>query len=133
MALFIVCIASCSSEPTKNREEKLQANVTDLRDTLRNTVKDTEKLAQMLALVDQNTVELHAGIKEYEKLRKEDALLNTNYNASRDEFKQLGDRIQYVRQEFWTRLIKVRMALAQLATGDEWKKITSRDLTILNN
>jgi len=38
-----------------------------------------------------------------------------------------------VRKEMRSKVISTRQALAQLATDDEWKKITSRDLAILGN
>jgi len=133
IASLIAGLSSCSNEPAKTHEERVQANITDLRDTLRNAVKDSARLEQMLTIVDQESTRLRSEIVEFEKLRKEEADLNANYNASREEFEQMGKRIQSVREEFHTRLIKARMAIAQLATDDEWQEITSLDLAILNN
>ena len=133
VVLLIAGILGCSTEPSKTDDEKLQANELDLSDTLRSTVKDTDRLRQMLALVDQLTAELQVGLDELAKLREEEALLNADYNASLEELHKVGDRIQSVRVEYRAKLIRMRMALAQLATDDEWKKITSRDLAISNN
>jgi hypothetical protein len=73
------------NEPAKIREERVQANITGLRDTLHNAVKDSVRLEQM------------------------------------------SKRIQSVGEQFHSRLIKARMAIAQLATEDECKEITSLD------
>ena len=133
IALLFAGLSGCSNEPAKTQEEHVQANLTDLRDTLRSVVKDPARLEQMLVIVDQESDQLISEIVEFEKLRKEDVRLNANYHASREEFEQLGKRIQSVREQFENRLIKARIAIAQLATDDEWEKITSRDLAILHN
>ena len=87
----------------------------------------------MQAIVDQNAAEMQLGFEEFARLRKEEVRLNANYDASQDEFRQLGDRIHSARKENRSLVIHTRMALAQLTTDDEWKKITSRDLAIFNN
>lgn len=133
MALLLAGMAGCSSEPAKTGGEQLQASETDLRDTLRSAVQDDGRLQQMLALVEQNAAQIKTGIEELEKLRKEEVQLNANDSASRDAFRQLGDRIQHVREEYRSKVIKLRTALAQLATDEEWKKITSRDLALFNS
>jgi len=132
-AFLVVGISGCSSEPAKTGKEQLQANVIDLRDKLRNTIKDAGRLQQMQAIVDQNAAEMQLGFEEFARLRKEEVRLNANYDASQDEFRQLGDRIHSARKENRSLVIHTRMALAQLTTDDEWKKITSRDLAIFNN
>jgi predicted nuclease with TOPRIM domain len=133
LALLVAGISGCSSEPAKTGKEQLQANAIDLRDTLRNTIKDAGRLQQMQAIADQNAAEMQLRVEELARLRKEEVRLNANYDASKDEFRQLGDRIQSVRKQYRSLVIRTRTELAQLTTDDEWKKITSRDLAIFNN
>ena len=133
LAFLVVGISGCSSEPVKTGKEQLQASVIDLRDTLRNTIKDAGRQQQMQAIVDKNAAEMQLGVEELARLRKEEVRLNANYGASMDEFRQLGDRIQSVRKQDRSLVIHTRTALAQLTTDDEWKQITSRDLAIFNN
>ena len=126
-------LTGCSTPKPKSAEETAQANVADLNQTLRNTVKDAGRLQQMLALADQVAVDLKAGTLELASLQKEQAKLAADYKASRDDFRRLGDRMQTVRMESLAKGMRARQALAKLATDDEWKKITSRDLAILGN
>jgi septal ring factor EnvC (AmiA/AmiB activator) len=133
IAVFIVGLVACSSEPTKTREEQLQANITDLHETLHKSVQDTDKLHRMLAVVDQKTPELQRSLEEFTRLRKEQVQLNANYNATLDEFRQLDGRIKSVRMKYRETAVNMRTALAQLSNDDEWKKITSRDLAIFKN
>jgi hypothetical protein len=128
-----VCITGCASSKPQSTEEQTRANAADLRESLKDTVKDPGRLQQMLAITDQAAVDLETRATKLATLLKEQDLLNTNYNASKDEFRQLGDRMLTVRKEMRSKVISTRQALAQLATDDEWKKITSRDLAILGN
>ena len=130
--VLIGCLSGCFNNTEKIEQEPVLSSYADLRDTLRNTVKDSAKLDRMLAIVDQELIKLKSQIAELKELRREDVLLNANYNASRDDFERIGNRIHSVHEQFYSGLIKTRMAIAQLATDDEWKKITSRDLVIRN-
>ena len=87
----------------------------------------------MLALADQASADLEAGAAELAGLRQEQDRLNKNYNATKDEFREFGDRMQAVRNEVRFKVIEARQALAQLATDDKWKKITARDFAIVGN
>ena len=133
LLILIAGAPGCSSAPAKTSEELAQASAAELRETLKATVKDAGRLQQMLTLADQAAADMQAGAVAIAKLRKEQGRLNANYNATKDEFRQLGDLMQSARKEYRSRLISARQALAQLATDDEWKKITSRDLAILGN
>jgi predicted nucleic acid-binding Zn-ribbon protein len=113
--------------------EKLQENITDLRAKLRDVIKDAGRLQQIQAIVDQRAAEMQKGFDEFARLRKAQVRLNANYDASQDEFRQLGNSIQSVRAEYRSKVIQTRQAIAQLTTDDEWEKITSRDLAIFND
>jgi len=129
----VIDIAGCACNKPQNKEERVQASAADLRTTLQATVKDAGRLQQMLAITDRAESELDPGAAELARLLKEQDRLNADYNAGRDAFQKLGERIQTLRGEQRSRIIGTRQALAQLATDDEWKKIASLDLAILGN
>jgi predicted nucleic acid-binding Zn-ribbon protein len=133
LAFIVISISGCSSEPAKTNVEKLQENITDLRAKLRDVIKDAGRLQQIQAIVDQRAAEMQKGFDEFARLRKAQVRLNANYDASQDEFRQLGNSIQSVRAEYRSKVIQTRQAIAQLTTDDEWEKITSRDLAIFND
>ena len=132
-SLLATGLFACTSEPAKTPEEKNQANAADLRQTLQDAVKDSGRLQQMLALADQFEIELQTGMTEFAKLHQEQQQLNADYTATREAFQQLGEHLQQVRTEYRSKMITTRMAIAQLATDDEWKKITSRELALFGN
>ena len=133
MALLLIAVSSCSNEPAKTTEEQFQASAADMRNTLRKTVTDDSRLRKMLALIDRADADMQSGAREFKKVREQQQRLNADYDTTRDELQQIGDKIQAVRKTYRDRVISVRQELAQLATNDEWKSITSRDLAIFGN
>jgi len=123
-------LTGCATPKPQTAEEKVQASASDLREVLESTIQDAGRRQQMLVLVDRAEADLKAGAVELAGLLKEQERLNADYNASRDEFRKLGDRMQAVRKEYRAKTISARQSLASLATDQEWKKITSRDRAI---
>ena len=130
--LFLVAsLSACASRSDKSSEDKVNDSAAELREILKSTVKDADRLQQMLVLANQFEADMKAGTAEIAKISKEQGRLNADYNASRDDFRQLGELIQAARTEYRTKQISTRNALAQLATDYEWKKITFSDHAIL--
>jgi DNA repair exonuclease SbcCD ATPase subunit len=128
-----VCFTGCANPKPMSMEEQVHASTVDLRETLKDTIKDAAKLQQMLAIADQATADLEAGVAELASLREKQERLNADYNASRDEILQLGEQALKVLKETRSKVVSARQVLAQLANDDEWEKITSRDMAILGN
>jgi len=126
-------LTGCASTEPKVAGAKVQASAVDLRETLKDTVKDAARLSQMLVVADQIGVDMVAGAKELDRLQKEQSLLNADYNTTPEALSQIGERIQAVRMEYRAKAISARQSLAKLATDKEWKKITSRDLALIGN
>jgi hypothetical protein len=123
-------ITGCARQKPQSPEELARASAVDLRKALQDTIKDAGRLQQILAIADRTSADVETGASDLAKLLQEQDRLNGDYNASREEFRQLGDRIQVLRKEHRSRFISDRNALAQLATDEEWKKIASRELTV---
>ena len=130
-AIWIVAsgifIIGCAGKKPQSAEEKVQANSVELRKTLKDTVKDTGRLQQMLAISDRAAADLEADAADVAELLKEQDRLNADYNASREEFRQLGDRLEAMRKKSRSTFMKAHHAIAQLATDDEWKKIAAHN------
>jgi len=128
-----ICVTGCASSKQLSTEEQVHASTVDLHETLKDTVKDAARLQKMLAIADQAEADLKAGVAELANLKKKQERLNADYNASRDEILQLGAQARKVRKETRSKVVSARTALAQLATDDEWEKITSRDMALIGN
>ena len=89
-----VCVTGCAGKKPQTAEEQVRASAPDLRATLQDTVKDAGRLQQMLAIADRAAADLEAGAAELAKLQKEQDRLNADYNATRDDIQQLGERMQ---------------------------------------
>ena len=126
-------LAGCASTKPQALDAKIQASATDLRETLQATIKDAGRLAQMRAVADQIGADLLAGATELARLQQEQARLNADYTTTPEALRQVGEQMQSVRTAYRTKALAARQALAQLATDDEWKKITSRDLALIGN
>ena len=126
-------LSGCATPKPQTAEETVQASAADLREVLESTIQDAGRLQQMLALADRAGADLKAGAAELAGFSKEQERLNADYNASRDELRKLVDRMQAVRKEYHAKAISARQALASLATDQEWKKITSRDLALFGH
>jgi uncharacterized protein YukE len=117
-------LSGCASTPPVPGAQ-IQASAADLREALKDFVKDAGRLAQMLAVVDQVAPELQAGAKELDRLQQEQSRLNADYTTTPEALRQIGEQLQSVRAACRTKALATRQALAQLATDAEWKKITS--------
>ena len=126
------CLTGCSTPNPQTPEEKIQASAEDLRATLERAVEDVGKRRQMQALADQALADLQAATAELAGLRQEQERLNADYNATREAFQELDDRMQVLRRKYVAQFIDARQVLAGLATDDEWKEITGRDQALLN-
>ncbi len=131
LMFLVVGVSACASKPDKSIEDQIHDNAAELKEILKSTVMDADRLQKMLALADQAEADMEAGTAEIAKLNKEQGRLNADYNASWEEFRQLGERMQAARMKYRTKQISTRHALAQLATDDDWIMITSRDHAIL--
>jgi predicted nuclease with TOPRIM domain len=136
LALMVAAGASlsgCATAEPPVAGSKMQASADDLRQTLKETVKDAGRLSQMLAVADQIGADLATGAKELDRLQQEQARLNAEYATTPDALREIGERIQSVRTECQAKAIRARQSLARLATDKEWKKITARKLALVGN
>jgi hypothetical protein len=133
MVAASACFTGCTSTEPAVAGAKMQASAGDLRETLKDTVKDAGRLSQMLAVADQIAADMQAGAKELDALQQELTRLNVDYNTTPDALRQIDEQMLSVRKEYRAKAISARQALAKLATDKEWKKITSRDLALVGN
>jgi vancomycin resistance protein YoaR len=132
VTLASIYLTGCSSSKPQTKEERVQASSVDLRKTLQDTIKDADRLQQMLAIIDRASASIESDATELATVLKEQDRLNADYNASRDDFRKIGDRLEALRKKHRSAFLSARQSLAQLATDDEWKKISSRDLELLS-
>jgi septal ring factor EnvC (AmiA/AmiB activator) len=128
----LISVSGCSSSKPQTKEERIQASSVDLRKTLQDTIKDTDRLQQMLAIIDRASASIEADATELATDLREQDRLNADYNASLDDFRKIGERLEALRKKHRSAFLSARQSLAQLATDDEWKKISSRDLELLS-
>lgn len=126
-------LTGCASTEPLVAGAKVQASAADLRETLADVVKDAGRLSQMLVLADQAGADLETGAKELNRLQQEQTRLNAEFTATPDALRQIGERLQSLRTDYEVKAISIRQSLARLATDEEWKKITSRDLALIGN
>jgi len=126
-------LTGCASTAPQAPGAKIQASTADLHATLQDTVKDAGRLAQMRAVADQIGADLLAGAQELARLQQEQTRLAADYTTTPEALRQVGEQMQSARTAYRTKALAARQALAQLATDDEWKQITSRDLALIGN
>ena len=130
--LVVAGAGSCSSTPPKSSEEALAASARNLRQVLQTTIKDPATLEQMLAIVDRAAPQVRQGLAEFVKLQQEQKHLDAAYAATPEDFHRLYGRLDAARENYRVLVLDTRMALAALASDEEWKQIVSRDLPIVD-
>ena len=135
----VVCLAlvaagawSCTSAPPKSSEQALAASARNLRQMLQKTVKDPARLEQMLAIVDDAAPRMGQGLAELLKLQTEQKHLQAAYEATPDDFRALYERMDAAREQYRSLFVDTRMALAELASDEEWEHIVAPDLALLD-
>lgn len=119
---FLFLIAGCGGTPPDADEVERQA-FDDLREEVRLTIDDADREGAVLTIVDQLQVDFVNVRRLAEQRRESLRALNSNYDATREQFEELLDDFSRQREAGHARFREARKAFREATTTEEWARL----------
>ena len=121
--LFLLfLIAGCGGTPPDADEVERQA-FDDLREEIRLTIDDADREGAVLTIVDQLQVDFVNVRRLAEQRRESLRALNSNYDATREQFEEMLAEFGQQREEGHARFQESRKAFRDATTPEEWARL----------
>jgi len=124
---LVILLMSCSHEPKPSAQVTAKGAFDELRIAVRAEIEDTNRVNKVAVMVDQ----LEQFMTEAAEARKAHSArifaLNTNYDATEDDFRSLFKDFNAKRDARQERILAFDQRARALTTEKEWKAI-SRDV-----
>ena len=129
LMLVLAALTGCSSKhPTA--EQQVRGEVQAYEAQIRNLVADPVRADQLVALTKEFQQEAAASVAIFRDYRAKMAALNSNYEATREQFEALLNE-QNGHREVWTKkLTALREQMTALTTDSEWEELRKARLSI---
>jgi hypothetical protein len=132
--LFIVgliLLLSCSNQNLTTKEDKGQKVIVELRELIKTEIKDPERQAQILQIVDGVEIESQKFFKFYQDHDKNISQLHIAYETSRENLEKVIDEFNKKYDAYLKMLIRKRSEMRQLTSIEEWETIMDRESTFI--
>jgi uncharacterized coiled-coil DUF342 family protein len=132
LTLALAAVAGCSSKRELTPEQQAQADVTAYEAQIHKIVPDPARADQLVALTNefqQLATESIANVKSY---RAKVAALNTDYDATRQDYEALFSQQDASREAFIKKAGALRERIAALTTDSEWEELKKARLRLLD-
>lgn len=129
--LVLVFMFACGSQKLATTDDSGQETVTEQRELIQNNIKDPQKQAKLLQIVDEVGQESEKFFIYYQKHNKKTARLNKDYKASRKDFEKVIADFNQQYEAYLRMLILKRSDMRELTTKDEWTQIMDRESTFI--
>ena len=137
VGLLVLCVALACTGCGKIKEKKAKSKepapymgdewLDGIKTAIQDNVHDPGRAGKMLEVVRAIAVDLRDVDEMVKKYYADLADLNTDYNSTPDDFRKLGEEFNSKTQDYRNRFLDNRFKLKDLATPEEWKKITDQD------
>jgi hypothetical protein len=132
LTLALAAIASCSAKRGLTPEQQAQADVAAYEAQIHRIVPDPARADQLVALTNefqQLATESIANVKSY---RAKAAALNTDYDATRQDYEALFSQQDASREAFIKKAGALRERMAALTIDSEWEELKKARLRLLD-
>jgi len=132
LMLALVAVAACSSKHELTLEHQAQADMAAYEAQIRNIIPDPARADQLVALTNefqQLATDSIATIKSY---RAKVAALNSNYDATRQDYETLFSDQDASREAFIKKAVAIRQRMAVYTTDAEWEALKKARLRALD-
>jgi len=132
LTLALATVAGCSSKRGLTPEQQAQADVTAYEAQIHKIVPDPARADQLVALTNefqQLATESIANVKSY---RAKVAALNSDYDATRQDYEVLFSQQDASREAFIKKAGALRERMAALTTDSEWEELKKARLRLLD-
>jgi len=130
LALTLAAVPGCSSKPL-SPEQQAQADLAACDAQIRKVVADSARADQLVALTDELNKLGWQSIAHVNDYRAKVAALNSNYDATREDFEALIKEQDAVRETLLKKGLALREQMATLTTDAEWEQLKSARLRAL--
>ena len=96
----------------------------DMRARVEENIEDPDKKTRMLDLVDRTEQDVMEIDRAVMKLYADISTLGENYDASPEAFREIMTEFETDRIKIRDRIIDTRFAMRDLATPEEWERLT---------
>lgn len=129
LILVLAALAGCSSKhPTAEQRERAEVQAYEAQ--IRKVVADPARADQLVALTNEFQQQAGKSVAIYRDYRAKVAALNSNYEATREQFQAVFSQ-QDAHRELWTKKVTaLREQMAALTTDLEWEKLKKARLRI---
>jgi hypothetical protein len=129
LMLVLAALTACSSKHL-TAEERERAEVQAYEAQIRKVVADPARADQLVALTNEFQQQAEKSVAAFRDYRAKVAALNSNYEATREQFQALLSQ-QDTHRELWTRKVTgLRQRMAALTTDLEWERLKKARLRI---
>jgi hypothetical protein len=127
--LVLAALTACSTKhPTAEQRE--QAEVQAYEAQIRKVVADPERADHLVALTNEFQQQAEQSVAIFREYRAKMAALNSNYEATREQFQALLSE-QDTHRELWAKKVTgLREQMAAVTTDLEWEKLKKARLRI---
>jgi len=132
LLLALVAATGCSSKPL-TPEQQAQADLSACDAQIRKIVADPARADRLVALTGEFNKLGWESIGRVNEYRAKVAALNSNYDATREDFEALISKQDAVRETLLKKALALREQMAALTTDAEWEQLRSARLRALEN
>lgn len=131
LAAALIAASGCSSKPTVTPEQRAQADLAAYETQIRKVVQDPARANRLVTLADEFNKLASQSIARVNDYRARVAALNSNYEATREDYQALLREQNAVSQAFVQKALALREQMAALTTDAEWEELTKARLPVL--
>ena len=124
LCVLLGLVSGCSMFGKKAEFEPGSEWVEDMRERVRETIEDSDKQTEMMALVVQVERDLFELDRVVRTLYADLRTLNDNYNATPEEFRKVISDFEADRKIVQDRITDSGFKMRDLSTPEEWKELT---------
>jgi hypothetical protein len=132
LILALATAAGCSSQHDLAPEQQAQADVTAYEIQIRKIIPDPARADQLVALTNEFQQVATASIASIKGYRAKVAALNSNYDATRQDYEALFSEQDVSRESFIKKAGAIRERMAALTTDVEWEALKKARLRALD-
>jgi hypothetical protein len=132
LALVLAAVTGCSSKHELTPEQQAQADVAAYEAQIRKIVPDPTRADQLVALTNQFQQLVAESISSIKGYRAQVAALNSNYDATRQDYEALFSEQDASLEPFIKKGSAIRERMAALTTDSEWEELKKARLRALD-
>ena len=126
LLLMVFVISGCSKKSIPDDAFRGESVLAEKRVRIQKHISDSAKQAQLLAIVDEGEKLLREFSQESSDYRERIQTLTADYDAGREDFEGAVSNFNDKAETLLKKLADQGVAMRELTTPEEWKKISKR-------